>query len=145
MPRTPAGGAGLRIALVIGLVGSLSGCASPRPVLYPNAHLNRVGQAAAQADVDECIELAEAADLEDSRVAETAKQTAGGAVVGAAAGGAVGAIRGRPGTGAAAGAAGGGIAGFFRGLFGSREPEPVFKRYVDVCLSDRGYRPLGWK
>ena len=62
-----------------------------------------------------------------------------------AVGAAVGAVTGRPGTGAAAGAAGGGVGGFFRGIFGSSEPDPVYKRYVETCLRERGYQPIGWK
>ncbi|MCK7513213.1 MAG: hypothetical protein MZV70_60425 [Desulfobacterales bacterium] len=36
----------------------LSACADKRPVLYPNAHLKQVGHAAAQADIDACIQYA---------------------------------------------------------------------------------------
>ncbi|MGH8660879.1 MAG: hypothetical protein ACREUB_03855, partial [Burkholderiales bacterium] len=37
----------------------LAGCATQRPVLYPNAQYNRVGPEVAQRDVDDCIRLAE--------------------------------------------------------------------------------------
>jgi hypothetical protein len=37
----------------------LSGCATQRPVLYPNAKYNQVGPEVAQRDVDDCIRLAE--------------------------------------------------------------------------------------
>jgi hypothetical protein len=136
-----------RPALWVGLacLCLVQGCASPRPVLYPNAHLAQVGAEASQEDIDACIELAENADLGKNRAAETAKSTGIGAGIGAAIGAATGAIFGRPGTGAAAGAAGGGIRGFFRGIFGGGEPAPVFKNYVDTCLRERGYKPVGWK
>ena len=123
----------------------LVGCASPRPVLYPNEHLEAVGTEASEQDVEACMEMAKNAELEKNRAAETAKTTATGAAVGAVAGVAVGAITGSPGTGAAVGAAGGGIGGFFRGIFGSREPTSVYKGFVDTCLRERGYQPVGWK
>jgi hypothetical protein len=121
------------------------GCASPRPVLYPNEHLESVGADASQEDIDACIEMAEAADLGKNTATETAKSTGVGAGIGGLIGAAVGAIFGRPGTGAAAGAASGGIRGFFRGIFGGGDPAPVYKNYVDTCLRERGYKPVGWK
>ena len=42
-------------------------------------------------------------------------------------------------------AAAGAIGGLFRGLFRSREPDPVFRNYVDQCLRERGYQPIGWR
>ena len=36
------------------------GCSSPEPVLYPNAHLERVGTAAAERDISSCRARAEA-------------------------------------------------------------------------------------
>jgi hypothetical protein len=59
-----------------------------------------------------------------------------------------GAVTNNAGEGAAVGAATGGTAGLLSGLFGafqSREPEPVFANYVDRCLRERGYDPIGWK
>ena len=135
----------LSTLILLTLTLALAGCSTPRPVLYPNAHLQEVGEAASQEDIDSCIGLANAADLEKNRTAETAKSTGVGAGIGAVVGVAVGAITGSPGTGAAAGAAGGGIMGFFRGLFGSAEPHPAFKGYVDACLREKGYQPVGWK
>ncbi len=135
--------AGLWLGLAI--LCLVVGCASPRPVLYPNDHLEEVGSDASQEDIDACIERAEAADLGKDHATETAKSTGIGAGIGAAVGAVVGAIFGRPGTGAAAGAAGGGVRGFFRGIFGGGEPEPVFKNYVDTCLREQGYNPVGWK
>lgn len=123
---------------------SLSGC-SKRPVLYPNYHLESVGVATSKVDIEQCIELAEAADLRDNQALEAGKKTAGRAVVGGATGAVAGAISGRPGTGAAVGAGAGAVSGFFAWLFGSSDPDPVFKRYVDHCLRDRGYEPIGWK
>jgi len=35
--------------------------------------------------------------------------------------------------------------GRLRGLFKAREPSPVYKNFVDRCLRERGYEPIGWK
>lgn len=134
----------MRNVIALGsIVFLLAGCAQ-RPVLYPNAHLESVGVAASKEDVEECIELAEAADLSNNAALEAGKQTAGRAAIGGASGAVGGAIAGRPGFGAAVGAATGAVSGFFSWLFGASEPAPIYKRYVDRCLTDRGYEPIGW-
>ena len=121
------------------------GCAPKRPVLYPNAALQHRGQPAAQADIDACIALAEAHQAGGDQGAELAKKTGKGAVVGGAVGGAVGAVTGNLGRGAAAGAAGGAAGGLTRGLFESRDPGPITRRFVERCLRDKGYEPIGWR
>jgi len=126
------------------LLLSMAGC-SKRPVLYPNDRYNEVGKDAAQRDIDACLDLADDADLEDSQALEAGKRTAGGAAVGGATGAVGGAISGRPGFGAAVGAATGATVGFFSWMFGASEPDPLYVRYVDICLQERGYQPLGWK
>ncbi len=125
----------------------LSGCASPEPVLYPNWHLSNVGQAAAERDIAQCVELAEAhgASANDGAVGDVAGGTAVGGGVGAAVGAVGGAIVGSAGRGAAVGAATGATAGLIRGLFKTREPSPVHKKFVNKCLKERGYEPVGWK
>ncbi|MCB9724108.1 MAG: hypothetical protein H6748_08700 [Spirochaetaceae bacterium] len=131
------------VCLVIALV-LLAGCAK-RPVLYPNDHLEEVGVEASRRDIDECMALAEAADLDRNQALEAGKRTAGGAAVGGASGAVAGAFTGRPGFGAAFGAAMGAVGGFFSWLFGASEPDPIFVRYVDTCLAERGYQSIGWK
>ena len=123
----------------------LAGCAAQRPVLYPNDHYHAVGPAAADADVEACISLAEAHGNTADQSGKVATNTAVGAGVGAAGGAAVGAVLGNIGRGAAAGAAGGAVTGLVRGLVQANEPEPIFKRFVDQCLTERGYKPIGWK
>jgi len=122
----------------------LAGCAK-RPVFYPNEHYKAVGEATAQHESEECVALADDADLGSNEALEAGKKTAGGAAVGGATGAVAGAITGRPGTGAAVGAATGAMAGFFAWIFGSSDPDPVYVRYVDQCLADRGYQTIGWK
>jgi hypothetical protein len=125
--------------------------ASKRPVLYPNEHFQQVGDAVAARDIEECMRLAEqytSAGGQGSQVAkEAAKDTAVGAATGAAVGAAGGAVYGNAGRGAAAGAAGGATAGLLSRLFrgGSSSPDPVFVNFVDRCLRERGYEPIGWK
>lgn len=129
-----------------------AGCAAQRPVVYPNAQFNRVGSAAAERDIDDCLQRAEAYVSHDGRAERTAEgmatESGTSAAIGAAAGAAGGAVVGRAGTGAAVGAAGGGAAGATRGLIrglGRKEsPPPVFKNFVNRCLRDKGYDPIGW-
>jgi len=114
-------------------------------VLYPNAQLEAVGPAAAQQDIDDCLQKAAAAGYTSGSGGQVAGTTAVGAATGAALGAAVGAVAGRAGTGAAMGAAGGGSAGLIRGIFGSRNLDPVQQRFVDQCLKEKGYEVIGWQ
>ena len=134
-------------------IAMLVGCASQRPVLYPNARLNQVGTSAAERDIDLCMRRAEdyvASGGRTEKAVEGAAVGGGtGAAVGAAAGAAGGAVVGRAGTAAAVGAAGGGAAGVTRGLIhglsGRHDPDPVYKNFVNRCLRERGYDPIGWR
>lgn len=133
--------------LLIGML-AVAGCAAAaRPVLYPNDHLSAVGHARADADLAECRQLAEAAGA--SGGAGQGEQAAKSGVVGGAIGGATGAvggaILGRPGTGAAVGAATGATAGLMRSLFRRSEPSSAYRGFVDRCLRERGYDPVGWE
>ena len=137
--------AGLTTALLI----VLTACASHRPLLYSNEHLMRVGPSAAERDIDQCIQHAEAASEGRGNLAENAAvSTAGSAAIGAAAGGAGGAVVGQAGQGAAIGAASSAAASLMysllRGLFGSDPPAPSYRGLVDRCLREKGYEPV-WK
>lgn len=130
--------AGLALALV-------AGCATTtKPVLYPNAHLKNVGDATAQRDIHECIELAE-----DSGVSKSNNQVARSGAQGAAVGGAAAAVGtlirgGSVIQGAAAGAAVGGTAGAVHGAF-RNDVNPTYRNFVQRCLHDRGYDVIGWQ
>ena len=129
----------------ISIVGALllAACVTQRPVLYPNAHLNSVGKITAQQDIDQCMQLAD--DYTNTSLEKRiAKSTAGGATVGGAAGAATGGVWGSPGRGAAAGAAGGAAAAMTRSILSSGDPQPVYRRFVEKCLQDKGYEPIGW-
>lgn len=138
------------------ILGGLQGCASSgpassaaRPVLYPNAALNRVGEAQARVEVDGCMARAASAGLTP---AENNNAVARGAGVGAATGGvaaAVGAlITGRGGEGVVragvGGAAVGGSAGAVQGAFRNDRPSSVYRVFVQRCLSDKGFDVIGW-
>ena len=123
----------------------LVACSQKRPVLYPNYHLQQVGDETAQTEIDDCISFAEEYGASSSSSGKVAKSTAGGGAVGAAGGAASGAVFGSVGRGAAAGAAGGAAVGCLQGLFRSREPDPVFRQFVEKCLREKGYEPIGWK
>jgi len=122
----------------------LSGCAGPRPTLYPNHHLKQVGQNQADSDIEECQQLAEDY-VPDNETATVAGNTAIGAGAGGATGAVGGAIRGAAGSGAAIGAAVGGTVGLLRGLFQASQPTPTYKAFVNRCLNERGYESIGWE
>ena len=127
------------ILIVIMACFQLTGCASPKPVLYPNAYLKSVGQTQANQDIAECQEIAEEHVSASNTGKNIAKSTAMGAGMGAA-GGAVGGII----SGSAVGAAAGATIGLIRGLFRGTEPNRTFQNFVDSCLRDRGYESAGW-
>ena len=120
-------------------------CAQQRPVFYPNAHLKYVGKETAESDIEDCLQLAADYGAKEDSAAKVAKDTAKGAAVGGAAGTAVGAVTGNLGVGAAAGAAGGGASSMTRSIIDSDKPGPVFKKFVDQCLRDKGYQTIGWR
>ena len=122
----------------------LGGCSTKRPVLYPNNHLQEVGAVQADRDIEECYTLAERY-LKSKAGKQAVESTAKSGTVGAAAGAAGGAVYGNAGKGAAAGAATGAAAGATRSLLRVRDPSPVFMNYVNHCLRDKGYQPIGWE
>lgn len=138
----------MRGALHLLLFGlTVVGCAGPTPILYPNAHLKAVGQEAAQHDIAECRGMAEAAGAapEKGKGRKTAESTVVGGALGAATGSVGGAVVGAPGRGAAIGAATGATAGLFRGLFRRPKPSTAYMEFVNRCLRERGYDPVGWE
>jgi len=131
--------------VVLAAVGNLViGCAAQRPVLYPNHHLTQVGQTQAEQDIDVCIQMARDYGAGNAAGSQVAKDTAGGAAVGGAAGAAAGAVTGNLGRGAAVGAAGAAAGAMTRSIIRADEPGPVFRRFVEKCLKDKGYEPIGW-
>lgn len=123
----------------------LAGCATQRPVLYPNAKYNQAGPEVAQRDIDDCIRLAEQHGVTHSSGEKVVRGGAGGAVIGGAAGAGAGAVRGSVGHDAGVGAAAGAAAGVARGAIHSGEPGSVYRGFVQRCLRERGYDVIGWK
>jgi hypothetical protein len=136
--------AGLAAGVLVG--GALLGCATPRPVLYPNDQLRQSGREQAERDVDECLALAqEDVGRGSNRKGErVAARTATGAATGAAVGAAASRSAAR---GAAGGAAGAATHAVLGSLLNPRrnQPDPVFRNYVDRCLRERGYDVIGWR
>jgi len=130
------------------LVLALVGCSNARrPVLYPNAHLNMVGQQQADMDIYTCMRAAEASGANANRNEDVAKNTAKAGAVGASTGAVVGAISSSTsaGRGAAIGGAGAATATLVSGAFSASEPTQIYKNFVDQCLRDKGYQPIGWR
>lgn len=122
-----------------------AGCATKHPVLYPNAHYQAQGAAAAAGQVSSCQDRAAAQGYDAKPGARVVGSTAAGAAGGAAVGAVGGAILGHAGRGASVGAGVGGTRGLLRGLFRSREPAPLEKGFVEACLEEQGYRVIGWR
>jgi uncharacterized protein YcfJ len=141
--RTPIRAAALVTALGVALA---TGCAK-RPVIYPNARSQQVGEAGVERDIEDCQRLARIHAREGSALARDAtRSTVAGGAVGAATGAVGGAIWGHAGRGAATGAAVGATSGLLGALL-RRAPgeDPVERRFVERCLAERGYDVLGWR
>src|SRR4029077_970405 len=91
--------------LIIMLI--VASCAAPKPILYPNDHLQQVGKEVADRDIDVCREMAKDAGATASKgkSGQVAGSTAAGGAIGSAAGAVGGAVVGHPGRGAMVGAA----------------------------------------
>ena len=143
MPHGVRAAAGLLVAVTLAL-----GCSHAQsPVLYPNAKLEHVGKAQAEADISACRQRAD--DYVSSGPA-TAKEVGKDTAVGGAGGAAVGAVAGAvsgggAGRGAAIGAATGATAGAVHGAVKSSGPSPIYKNFVDRCLREKGYEVIGWQ
>ena len=131
---------------IVCLLG-LMGCSSHRPILYPNAHLQSVGEETSKQDIADCREIAKEAGASagPGKGGALAGRTAVGAGTGAASGAVGGAIVGSAGTGAAIGAASGAVFGFLGGLFSPSQPDAAYVNIVNRCLAERGYEVAGWK
>ena len=141
--------------LPIALFSLLAGCAatgpsspSAKPVLYPNATFTRVGDARAQAEVDGCMARAEQASLTPAQRSNEVGKRAGEGAAAAGVASAVGAlISGRSSEILRAGATGaaiGGSAGAVSGAFNNDKVNPVYRQFVQRCLSEKGFDVIGW-
>jgi outer membrane lipoprotein SlyB len=134
--------------LMLLVVLIFTGCASSKkPVLYPNQHLNTVGQYQADADINACMRAAEVSGANSGKGEVLATNTAKAGAVGGATGAVVGAISSSSSTGrgAAIGGAGAATAALVGGAFKSSQPTQIYMKFVDQCLRDKGYQPIGWR
>jgi uncharacterized membrane protein len=134
----------LAALLVVFLLGACSS-GPKRPVFYPNSHIKQVGQYQAQRDTDDCMALADSYNVDRTRDGEVGTKAASGALIGGAGAGAWGLVRGDGGERALAGAVAGGTVGAVKGGFESRRISPIFQKFVQQCLRDRGYQVIGWQ
>ena len=135
------------ILVMLLIILTFMGCGSKKPVLYPNQHLNTVGQYQADADINACMRVAEASGANAGKGEALAANTAKAGAVGGATGAVVGAISSNSsvGRGAAIGGAGAATATLVGGAFNSSRPTPIYMKFVDQCLRDKGYQPIGWQ
>ncbi|WP_027178749.1 hypothetical protein [Maridesulfovibrio bastinii] len=137
----------MRIPYIVMLAAILifsAGCAQKKPVLYHNAHYNNTSPEQRDKDINYCIEQGKTNIGESSRGKTSLKSGIKGSVIGGAVGLGIGIITGSPGTSTAAGALGGGAGGAASGAFDD-SGDALFRRYVNRCLQDKGYEPIGWK
>lgn len=139
----------------VAIFAVLAGCAatgsnnpSAKPVLYPNATFTRVGEAQARAETDGCMARAAQAGLTpDQKINQVGRRAGEGAATAGVAS-AVGAlITGRSSDMLRAGAAGaaiGGSAGAVSGAFHNDKVNPVYRQFVQRCLSEKGFDVIGW-
>ena len=135
-------------ALLAGCAATGPGSPSAKPVLYPNATLNRVGPAQGQVEASACMSKASAAGLTpDEKNNEVARRAGEGAATAGVAS-AVGAlITGRGSDVLKAGAVGaavGGSAGAVSGAFNKDKPNTTYRYFVQRCMSEKGFEVIGW-
>jgi len=133
----------LKAALLTAVLCSLASGCSKKPVLYPNEHLKSVGMEQADIDIQKCMEMAEKSGVKPRQGDKVVKGTVSGAAGGVVGGTVGGTISGDVGRGIATGAASGAAVGLFYGLF-SAEPSAAYKTFVNKCLTEKGYKPIGW-
>ena len=138
------------------VLGGLAGCAgtgasspSARPVLYPNATLQRVGDTQGRVAADACISKAVSAGLTPDEKSNAVARGAGvGAATGAVAAALGALITGRGSDGViragAAGGAVGGSAGAVQGALHNDRPSSVYRNFVQRCLGEKGFDVIGW-
>ena len=133
----------------------LSACAttgpnspSAKPVLYPNATLTRVGEAQGRLEADNCIAKAAQAGLSpDQKTNEVGRRAGEGAAIAGVASVVGALITGRGSDVLRAGATGaavGGSAGAVSGAFHNDKASPVYRQFVQRCLSEKGFDVIGW-
>lgn len=119
-------------------------CSHPKPVLYPTEFYKAQGAEKVKADIGECKTKADEY-VKTNKSKLVAKRTGAGAFFGAFLGVIWGLFTGNVFRAAAESAAVGAAAGLGHGAYEANSPDEVHKRFTDVCLSEKGYQPIGWK
>lgn len=138
----------------IALVALMTGCASaptgaPRPQLYPNATYDKMGATAANAEIDACLSKAQAAGYSPTAHDNAAAQGAArGGVMGGVAGVVGGLVTGRGieeslKHGVASAAVGGAV-GAAGGAMRPTQVNPIYRNFVQRCVSEKGLEIIGW-
>lgn len=125
------------------LIAACPACAK-KPALYPNDHYKKVGKPKASEDIQYCLDLADQSVGKESRGKTAVKTGAKGGLIGGAIGLGIGIITGSPGTSALAGAAGGAAGGAASGAV-QDNADSVYRNFVNRCLREKGYEPIGWR
>ncbi|MBT7608963.1 MAG: cell envelope biogenesis protein OmpA [Bacteriovoracaceae bacterium] len=128
-----------KLITIIIFVGLLGACAS-KPVLYPNQKLKKVGKEAGLEDISLCMDQSEKY-IESGAGKRILKGAGSGSIIGAAMGAVSGLITGDVVGGLASGAAVGAVGG---GASAAISPDQLRQAYTNKCLSDKGYKVIGW-
>ncbi len=136
---------GVRLLFVMVILSISTGCAAKRPVLYPNEVYRSTGSEKAQQEIDDCLKRAEEANAQGRLADEVALKTGKSALVGGATGAVIGAISGSALRGGLIGAAAGGTVALVSSAVKGPEDSPVYRRFVELCLFEKGYQVLGWQ
>ncbi|MCP5416149.1 MAG: cell envelope biogenesis protein OmpA [Chromatiaceae bacterium] len=129
------------------LILLLVGCAATekRPLFYYGSYQHPVSKGQSDRDTNECMALARRAGVAENRDGEIGRKAATGAVLGGIAAGAWSLVRGHGGDTLLAGAVAGGATGAAKGAIDATEQSPIFRKYVERCLAERGYEVIGWR
>lgn len=127
---------------------SLMAC-TYKPIVDQNEKYFQVGQAQADADIDQCMKDGDAY-LKQYKKTHVLKSTGRGAAIGGFIGAVFGVLgRGNLSSVATSTAVGAGVGGAAGGLgsatSGSVTPDEIKQRYVNNCLNRKGYSVLGWQ
>ncbi len=137
-----------RIALLAPLAFIFAACASapPQPVLYPDARYESLTKEQIDQDLKFCTDKAEKyVEWRKKRGKKIGRSTMKGAGFGAFLGVVTGLVTGDIQGAVISGAAVGAAAGLAKGAYASRKPGSIWRRFVEYCLAEKGYKPAGWK
>ncbi|NDV24692.1 hypothetical protein [Desulfovibrio sp. JC022] len=132
------------IPMVIALLLLACPACAKKPVLYPNEQYKKAGETKVSEDIEYCMEFAEKSVGKESKGKTSAKAGIQGGLIGGAIGLGIGIVTGSPGSSAMAGAAGGAAGGAVGGAVQDNE-DPLYKKFVERCLQEKGYETMGWK